>query len=533
MAITYQQAVQFMNGPIGSQIPYVSRVLRPSNWNNLNKGLKAKYLGEVERAMNDPVGFSFERLREDVTGYVVYQNIPGGGGTAKAEAKDLKANIDKEVAFLQSNNQSVNDIMSAIDSGYSKGAASLNEQVNRMNQTSTIDKVADVALNVGVGVATAGLGFSEQLIANALLQAGQGVKPADIVRNITASIAANALTQGIPGVDASASIPKELNRLNALIVDLAPNSVQPTVISGLINAERQAVAAAITKQDIVQNAIAGAAGGTIADLVGRGLKVVNPTMSNALTQALSRATAEYAQYKTAGLSDADALNKAITGYVAQSQKIEDDAAKAEAAAAKEQKDTAGLSAEQVGIAKAYLPSGQANQFTGTETAGQELQRTYTDAAATQPDAGNLSLLSAPTPGGKSRDATAARNVGGSLAMQYNTKQDSLAGGTTSASSEGEDLSLVSSSATPADKTPEQQRRDMILTSLINKNIGTPLYSNKAKTVTQQAGPGTAALSQALRVGDIGAPIFGRDEEGRKAGWNLQSLRYMGDVGAEK
>ena len=30
MAITYQQAVQFMNGPIGSQIPRVARLLRPS-----------------------------------------------------------------------------------------------------------------------------------------------------------------------------------------------------------------------------------------------------------------------------------------------------------------------------------------------------------------------------------------------------------------------------------------------------------------------------------------------------------------------
>lgn len=44
-------------------------------------------------------------------------------------------------------------------------------------------------------------------------------------------------------------------------------------------------------------------------------------------------------------------------------------------------------------------------------------------------------------------------------------------------------------------------------------------------------PGTQALAQALRVGDVGAPIFGGDkEEGRKAGWNVESLRYMGDTG---
>ena len=44
-----------------------------------------------------------------------------------------------------------------------------------------------------------------------------------------------------------------------------------------------------------------------------------------------------------------------------------------------------------------------------------------------------------------------------------------------------------------------------------------------------AGPGTQALAQALRVGDAGAPIFGGDKEGgKKAGWNVESLRYMGN-----
>lgn len=44
-------------------------------------------------------------------------------------------------------------------------------------------------------------------------------------------------------------------------------------------------------------------------------------------------------------------------------------------------------------------------------------------------------------------------------------------------------------------------------------------------------PGSQALAQALRIGDVGAPIFGTDKDsGRKAGWNVESLRYMGDVG---
>jgi len=41
-------------------------------------------------------------------------------------------------------------------------------------------------------------------------------------------------------------------------------------------------------------------------------------------------------------------------------------------------------------------------------------------------------------------------------------------------------------------------------------------------------PGSQALSQALRIGDPGAPILGGDkEEGKKSGWNVESLRYMG------
>lgn len=42
-------------------------------------------------------------------------------------------------------------------------------------------------------------------------------------------------------------------------------------------------------------------------------------------------------------------------------------------------------------------------------------------------------------------------------------------------------------------------------------------------------PGSQALAQALRVGDPGAPIFGgdKDEGSKKSGWNVESLRYMG------
>ena len=56
----------------------------------------------------------------------------------------------------------------------------------------------------------------------------------------------------------------------------------------------------------------------------------------------------------------------------------------------------------------------------------------------------------------------------------------------------------------------------------------PLITGSA---SRQAGstPGSAALGQALNIGDASSPIFGGsgDEKNKKNVWNVQSLRYMG------
>ena len=58
------------------------------------------------------------------------------------------------------------------------------------------------------------------------------------------------------------------------------------------------------------------------------------------------------------------------------------------------------------------------------------------------------------------------------------------------------------------------------------------YTPQTSVTTTGAGqaPGSQALAQALRIGDPGAPIFGgeKDKEAAKqSGWNVESLRYMG------
>jgi len=56
-------------------------------------------------------------------------------------------------------------------------------------------------------------------------------------------------------------------------------------------------------------------------------------------------------------------------------------------------------------------------------------------------------------------------------------------------------------------------------------------STSVTTTGAGTAPGSSALAQALRT-DMGAPIFGgdKDKEGRRSGWNVESLRYMGNSG---
>jgi hypothetical protein len=146
--------------------------------------------------------------------------------------------------------------------------------------------------------------FTQQVGINAAAQLASGAPPEDVVRNITATVAANSLTAGIPGVESSKIIPKTLNEINKNIANLFPNAVSPTTASALINAERQAVAALITEQDVGQNAIAGAVGGAVADIAQ--FAVDDPLIQKAI--------GEYTKYNALGMSPVDAALMAGVDY---------------------------------------------------------------------------------------------------------------------------------------------------------------------------------------------------------------------------
>jgi len=83
---------------------------------------------------------------------------------------------------------------------------------------------------------------------------------------------------------------------------------------------------------------------------------------------------------------------------------------------------------------------------------------------------------------------------------------------------------------------ERQFTQMALSKVLSPDIS---YVSKTPTggaastgqPAQTAGPGSAALAQALRV-DPGAPTFGGDSEGRQRKvWNVESLKLKDETGA--
>ena len=158
-----------------------------------------------------------------------------------------------------------------------------------------LDKVAPIAANIGAGIITGGLSLPQQLVANALIGLAKGSKPEDIIRGIVGSIAANEVAGVLKGI-------------NQQIAGAGPQFFKDDVVSALVNAERQAVYALATGQDVGTAALAGAAGGGAASL------------SNLLTdnKLLQQAAGEFVQKLSSGSTLPVALTDALSGYLVES-----------------------------------------------------------------------------------------------------------------------------------------------------------------------------------------------------------------------
>jgi len=153
-----------------------------------------------------------------------------------------------------------------------------------VKQIATAATLSYVAINPN-------LSLTQKIAASSAVQLANGAKPEDVVRNAVGTVAAY-------------QVPEVLKNINKEIASFAPNTVQDTVKSAIVNAENQAVFALITKQDVAANAIAGAVGGTVADVSKYGFD--DPIAQKAI--------GEYAKYISLGVLPQDAAAFAASDY---------------------------------------------------------------------------------------------------------------------------------------------------------------------------------------------------------------------------
>ena len=224
------------------------------------------------------------------------------GGT-NAEAAEREKNAEKTIAFLQQGNQPAEKIQSAVNKGIETGAASVQEQNARRNEYPVIDRVADIALSIGLGAATAGLSTGAQIAINAAIAYEQGVKPEDIARGAIGSILANQFAPLTQGQTTGVTVIDDFNKVIQKIKN-------PELQSAIFNGVRQGVYATVTEQNIAKNVAAGAVAGAIATNIQN--KYNDPALANA--------AGEYFQAKIAGKSDLEAATAAFSGYATEEQK---------------------------------------------------------------------------------------------------------------------------------------------------------------------------------------------------------------------
>jgi hypothetical protein len=333
-------------------------------------------------------------------------------------------------------------------------------------------KALGIFLEVGTPLAfaamTAGLSLPQQIVVNSMYSLSRGASAQDIVRSIVGAVAAD-------------QVAGALKDINTQIAAAGPNAIKPEVVAALSNAERQAVNAVFTKQDIGAAALAGAGGGAVA----------SATSLATDSAAIQRAAGEYVQARLAGKTKFEALTSSLSGFVNQQekdaaqQKVLDEAAK--------NPDIAKLEGNQVGA----LTGDQAGGTTGDPTKSlPPVTVTATDEKVLpqQESVGSFS--------GTEESQLSLQNK----ALQTDTKAQPKTSKTNNA----------------------------ILLSLINKPLSrsVPIGGSTSGSPTQTSSTvGSQALGQALRVGDAGAPVFGGDKDkSKRSGWNTESLRYMGNSG---
>jgi hypothetical protein len=541
MAITnFQQAMAFANSDVGKKMPLFRLVddakyyFRGTGSRSRERGKEqARIIASFERARQDPVEFTKRAINQAVTDYSrsyrAYQSDPHP--QIKSELDGFKNDLAKAVNFLVENKvpaSEIQNIFTTAEQFYQDLVKKSNALASKQNFFDKLFSFSDALI---VGGLTGGLGLSAVNAAalNSALAIANGA-PID-----------KALQAGLAGLAAN-QVGSYLQTVNAI----AQNDL---VNSAVTNASRQATAALITGGDVKTAALAGLAGGATAQ------QLLRATDS----EAISRAAGEYTQAMAAGQSPTQAMMLALSGFAEtelqdakRNIEAEANAQQARKAAPPPTPDvdvpptaTAGTTTKpptgssalpEVTVTGSKLPDVLGTKLSVTPsqitrpapppTAVPSLPPVEVTAAKPDEIIGEkLSTPKADT--GRLPEVTVTGTPELPAVEVTGTKPDEII---------GEKLSTPK--ATPEDKTtktaeePETARRRAILLSLLGPASSTYYLGDRGAGGGGGGMPSSAALSQALSVGDPGALYLGKKGKERRPVWNVESLKLKDELGGD-
>lgn len=362
---------------------------------------------------------------------------------------------------------------------------------DRGGLTGFLDKATPVITNIGAALITGGMSLPQQIAVNSVLGAVQGASVSDIVRNAVGTAAASQ----IPKLEAV----KELKKV-----------ADPTLQSAIDNALTQAIYAAATKQNIGQNVLAGAVGGAAADLAG--------VLSD--DPAFQKAVGEFGKYiSLPGFTVETATAAALGSYLSSKAGTTKPA----------EGDQAGLPTGQVmaaGGGAGAETDVEAPELIPSRLVGQPAQRT--------PGGEEAGVLPAV-------EVTAGRTTGLDLIRRVRTGEQAqeqerrLPEVEVIGQREPIELEKVTEAQRVAEEEgPEEeiqrQPRETVILDLISGGSAAEKAARQQRTPDERELASMQALSQALRIGDPGEPLFGGRLGRRRNVWNVESLRLKDELG---
>jgi len=517
MKITnFQQAMAFANSDVGKRLP-LFRLVDDAKYYFQGTGSRsrtrgneqAKVIANFERARQDPVGFTKATVNNVMAAYLqsyrAYQGDPHP--QIKSELNGFKNDLNKAANFLVENQVPASEIQNIFVTAQQNYKNQVEKSIQLSSKQNLFDKIFAVTDSLIVGGLTGGLGLSPVNAAalSSALAIANGA-PVD-----------KALQAGLAGLAAG-----QVGQYLQTVKTIAQNDL---VNAAVTNAGRQATAALITGGDVKTAALSGLAGGATAQQLFRATDA----------EAISRAAGEYTQAVAAGLSPQQAMMSALTGFAdtelqAAKQNIEDEVKVRQAT------KTATTQAPDIDVATPRPPEVDVPTTAGTTTpppppSGTAALPEVTVTASRLPDAlgTNLNLVptqitrpsapttTTPTPSLPEVQVTAEKEPEKPVGAELSTPK--------APGAEQEPKKV----AEEPEVEPGVGKDKTILLSLLGPASSTYFLGDRGGGSGMA---GSAALSQALSVGDPGALYLGKKGKERKPVWNVESLKLKDELGGD-